>query len=122
MKPQKYCIRPLQENGKWQHKTEKEYLCVRDGAEWGFTSAEYKIAQAEGWEKQYQYLVGERKVYMAPSEAEKQGYERANKYPKVQSMADRIQFLSVGTAMNSYSSGGKNGQPLPIGIWHSIRR
>lgn len=75
-------IRPLQENGKWQHKTEKEYLCVRDGAEWGFTSAEYKIAQAEGWEKQYQYLVGERKVYMAPSEAEKQGYERANKYPK----------------------------------------
>lgn len=71
-------IRPLQENGKWQHKTEKEYLCVRDGAEWGFTSAEYKIAQAEGWEKQYQYLVGERKVYMAPSEAEKQGYERAN--------------------------------------------
>ena len=75
-------IRPLQENGKWQHKTEKEYLCVRDGAEWGFTSAEYKIAQAEVWEKQYQYLVGERKVYMAPSEAEKQGYERANKYPK----------------------------------------
>ena len=75
-------IRPLQENGKWQHKTEKEYLCVRDGAEWGFTSAEYKIAQAEVWEKQYQYLVGKRKVYMAPSEAEKQGYERANKYPK----------------------------------------
>ena len=75
-------VRPLNENGTWQYKTEKEYLCVRDGAEWGFTSAEYKIAQAEGWEKQYQYLVGERKVYMAPSEAEKQGYERANKYPK----------------------------------------
>ena len=48
-------IRPLQENGKWQHKTEKEYLCVRDGAEWGFTSAEYKIAQAEGWEKPVSY-------------------------------------------------------------------
>lgn len=75
-------VRPLQENGKWQHKTKKEYLCVRDGAERRFTSAEYKIAQAEGWEKQYQYLVGDRKVYMAPSEAEKQGYERANKYPK----------------------------------------
>lgn len=75
-------VRPLQENGKWQHKTKKEYLCVRDGAERRFTSAEYKIAQAEGWEKQYQYLVGDRKVYMAPSKAEKQGYERANKYPK----------------------------------------
>ena len=75
-------VRPLQENGKWQHKTEKEYLCVRNGKEQGFTSAEYKSAQAEGWEKQYQYKVGTKKVYMAPSEAEKHGYERANKYPK----------------------------------------
>ena len=75
-------VRPLKENGTWQHKTEKEYLCVKDGEEKGFTAAEYKTAQAEGWEKQYQYLVGEKKVYMAPSEAEMYGYERANKYPK----------------------------------------
>ena len=75
-------VRPLQENGKWQHKTEKEYLCVKDGEERGFTSAEYKAAQAEGWEKQYQYKVRGKKTYMAPSEAEKHGYERANKYPK----------------------------------------
>ena len=75
-------VRPLKENGTWQHKTEKEYLCVKDGEEKGFTAAEYKTAQAEGWEKQYQYLVGEKKVYMTPSEAEKQGYVRANKYPK----------------------------------------
>ena len=74
-------VRPLQENGKWQHKTEKEYLCVKDGEERGFTSAEYKAAQAEGWEKQYQYKVRGKKTYMAPSEAEKHGYERANKYP-----------------------------------------
>ena len=75
-------VRPLQENGKWQHKTEKEYLCVKDGEERGFTSAEYKAAQAEGWEKQYKYKVRGKKTYMAPSEAEKHGYERANKYPK----------------------------------------
>lgn len=75
-------VRPLKENGTWQHKTEKEYLCVKDGEEKGFTAAEFKAAQADGWEKQYQYLVGEKKVYMAPSEAELHGYERANKYPK----------------------------------------
>ena len=75
-------VRPLRENGTWQHKTEKEYLCVKDGEERGFTAAEFKTAQADGWEKQYQYLVGDKKVYMAPSEAEKHGYERANKYPK----------------------------------------
>lgn len=55
---------------------------MKDGEERGFTAAEFKTAQAEGWEKQYQYLVGDKKVYMAPSEAEKQGYVRANKYPK----------------------------------------
>ena len=75
-------VRPLDENGKWQYKTEKEYLCIKDGEERGFTAAEFKIAQADGWEKQYQYKVGKKKVYMTPSAAEAQGYERVNKYPK----------------------------------------
>ena len=75
-------VRPLNENGTWQHKTEKEYLCVRDGEERGFTAAEFKEAQKDGWEKQYQYKVGRKKEYMAPSVAEAQGLERTSKYPK----------------------------------------
>ena len=75
-------VRPLDENGKWQHKTEKEYLCVRNGVEKGFTAAEFKAAQSDGWEKQYQYKVGKKKVYMTTSEAMAQGYERISKYPK----------------------------------------
>ncbi|MCH5260226.1 MAG: MobA/MobL family protein [Lachnospiraceae bacterium] len=75
-------VRPLDEQGKWQYKTEKEYLCVRKGEERGFTSSEFKTAQADGWEKQYQYKVGKKKVYMPPSAAEAQGYERVSKYPK----------------------------------------
>lgn len=75
-------VRPLDEQGNWQYKTEKEYLCVRNGEERGFTAAEFKTAQADGWEKQYPYKVGRKKVYMPPSEAEKHGYERANKHPK----------------------------------------
>jgi hypothetical protein len=75
-------VRPLNPDGSWQYKTEKEYLCVRNGEERGFTAAEFKAAQAEGWEKQYQYKVGRKKVYLAPSEAEAKGYERASKYPK----------------------------------------
>ena len=73
-------VRPLDKNGKWQSKTEKEYLCVKNGEEKGFTSAEFKSAQADGWEKQYQYFVGKKKVYMLPSKAE--GLERVSKYPK----------------------------------------
>lgn len=75
-------VRPLDEKGKWQYKTEKEYLCVKDGEERGFTAAEFKQAQVDGWEKQYQYKVGKTKVYMAPSTSQAQGYERVSKYPK----------------------------------------
>lgn len=75
-------MRPLDEQGQWQYKTEKEYLCVKDGEERGFTAVEFKAAQKDGWEKQYPYKVGRKKVYMPPSEAEKHGYERASKHPK----------------------------------------
>ena len=75
-------VRPLNEDGTWQYKTEKEYLCVRNGEERGFTATEFKAAQADGWEKQYPYKVGRKKVYMPPSEAEKHGYERASKHAK----------------------------------------
>lgn len=75
-------VRPLTKDGKWQHKTEKEYLCIRNGEEQGFTAAEFKVVQGEGWKKQYQYKVGRKKVYMPPSVAEAQGLERVSKYPK----------------------------------------
>ena len=75
-------VRPLNENGTWQHKTEKEYLCVKNGEERGFTAAEFREAQADGWEKQYLYEVGKKKEYMTPSVAEAQGLERASKYAK----------------------------------------
>lgn len=75
-------VRPLDEQGRWQYKTQKEYLCIRDGEEMGFTAAEFKLAQAEGWEKQYQYRVDKKKEYMAPSAAQEQGLERVSKTPK----------------------------------------
>ena len=75
-------VRPLDEKGQWQYKTEKEYLCVRNGEERGFTTAEFLKAQKEGWEKQYPYKIGKKKVYMAPSAAEVRGLARADKHPK----------------------------------------
>ena len=75
-------VRPLDERGKWQYKTEKECLCMRNGEERGFTAAEFKSAQNDGWEKQYPYKVGKKKVYMTPSAAEAQELIRADKHPK----------------------------------------
>lgn len=75
-------VRPLDEKGKWQAKTQKEYLCKRDDEERGFTADEFKAVQVDGWEKQYQYFVGKKKAYMTPSEAKSQNLERVSKNPK----------------------------------------
>lgn len=75
-------MRPLNKDGTWQYKTEKEYLCMKDDEERGFTAAEYKSVQTEGWEKQYLYRVGRKNVYMTQSAADEHGYTRADKHPK----------------------------------------
>ena len=78
-----FTMRPLDENGKWQAKTQKEYLCKRGGEERGFTADEFKTAKTQGWEKQYMYQFGEKKQYLTPSEAEKiEGCIRTSKTPK----------------------------------------
>lgn len=73
-------VRPLNKNGSWQRKTEKEYLCRRGYEERSFTSSEFKAAETEGWEKQYLYQCGKEKGYLPPSQAE--GLERISKHPK----------------------------------------
>lgn len=73
-------VRPLNPDGTWQKKTEKEYLCVKGGEERGFTAVEFKAARNDGWEQQYQYNVNGKKEYLPPSQAE--GLQRVSKYPK----------------------------------------
>ena len=75
-------VRPLNEDGTWQYKTEKEYLCIKNGEEKGFTASEFREAQKEGWEKQYRYKSGKKKIYLTPSAAQEKGYERVDKHPK----------------------------------------
>lgn len=75
-------MRPLNEDGTWQYKSDKEYLCMKDGEERGFTAAEYKSAQSDGWEKQYLYRVGRKKVYITQTAAVEHGYARVDKHPK----------------------------------------
>ena len=53
--------RPLDGQGDCSSRP-KKYLCIRNGAERGFIAAEFKTAQADGWEKQHPYKIGRRKV------------------------------------------------------------
>ena len=112
-------VRPLDEQGHWQYKTEKEYLCMRNGEERGFTAAEFKAAQNERWEKQYPYKVGKKKVYMVPSEADAQGLARADKHPKAPATADRILSPSAGTVRSSLRHGRRYGQMCPTAVWNA---
>lgn len=78
-----FTVRPLDEHGKWQAKTQKEYLCKRGEEERGFTADEFKVVKTQGWEKQYMYQFGEKKEYLTPSEAEKiEVCVRTSKTPK----------------------------------------
>ena len=40
-------VRPLNENGTWQYKTEKEYLCIKDGEEKALLQAKHRQEEAE---------------------------------------------------------------------------
>ena len=111
-------VRPLDEQGKWQYKTEKEYLCMKNGEERGFTAAEFRTAQADGWEKQYPYKVGRKKVYMTPSAAETQGLVRLTSIPKAPAMAGRTPSPNAGTVRSSLWHGGRRGLTCLTAIWN----
>lgn len=43
-------VRPLDQAGHWQAKTQKEYLCRRGSDEQAFTAEEFLTAKQDGWE------------------------------------------------------------------------
>lgn len=105
-------VRPLNENGTWQYKTEKEYLCVKNGEEKGFTASEYKEAQKDGWEKQYRYKAGKKKSILLHPPLRSKAMNVLINIQKVPGMADKIPFLNNGIAMNNSVSGEQIGRIL----------
>ena len=75
-------MRPLDEKGRWQPKTQKEYLLIRDGIEKAFTAEESKAAMASGWEKQYMYSDGKKKVWKTRTEGAMEDLKPCGRSPK----------------------------------------
>ena len=77
-------VRPMDENGQWENKYEKEYLCKNaQGEERGFTGKELAVQPDGEWEKQMPYYKnGNAKgkpMYMTQTEAaNKPEYERVS--------------------------------------------
>lgn len=79
-------MRPIDENGKWENKSEKLYLCKNEsGEEKAFSSKELAKEENEKWKKQYYYSKGgsakEKKVYL--SEYEKENNTKYAEYEKI---------------------------------------
>lgn len=75
-------MRPLDEKGRWQAKTQIEYQCIRNGKQRGFTADEYKVKKEEGWEKQYKYRCNGKTVWMTATEGNLKKLERISRTPK----------------------------------------
>ena len=77
-------MRPLDAYGKWQSKTQKEYLCRKADEERGFTAQEFLQAKEDGWEKQYKYKNASGvSAWLTPTQAAREpGWERCSKQPK----------------------------------------
>lgn len=77
-------MRPLDAHGKWQGKTQKEYLCRKADEERGFTAQEFLQAKEDGWEKQFKYRnTAGVSAWLTPTQAAREpGWGRCSKRPK----------------------------------------
>lgn len=75
-------VRPMDENGVWEKKSEIEYICIKAGEEKGFTASEFQEAKEEGWEKQYRFADGKQKVWLTAEEGKARELERLSRSPK----------------------------------------
>lgn len=75
-------MRPMDSQGQWQSKSQKCYLCRKGNEEKSIPSSEFKEAEADGWRKQYQYLVGKKKIWLTEESAAKKDLKRVSKNPK----------------------------------------
>ncbi len=54
-------VRPLNENGTWQYKTEKEYLCIKDGKKKGLLLLNLKLLRNRDGKSNIAIKLGKRK-------------------------------------------------------------
>lgn len=75
-------MRPMDENGNWEAKSQKEYVCIKDGTEAAFTGNEFNVYKEEGWEKQYKYKIDGETKWLPKSIGDNLELERIDRSPK----------------------------------------
>lgn len=108
-------VRPIGAAGKWEAKSQIEYICKRGNEEKAFTASEYEKAKADGWRKEYKYKDGHgKKIWLTADEAGACSLERISKNPrttpygrkneKVQQWNSKEQILEWRKAWEDYAN------------------
>lgn len=74
-------MRPMDESGQWEPKSEKAYVCRKDNLQMNIPARFIAKAEEEGWKKLYYYYQGKKRVKMTADEAKEKELKRVNKYP-----------------------------------------
>ena len=100
-------MRPLDAHGKWQGKTQKEYLCRKADEERGFTAQEFLQAKEDGWEKQFKYRnTAGVSAWLTPTQAG--GAARSSR--KRRNLGVKTRCVRVGTTRSNCWIGEKRGR------------
>lgn len=83
-------MRPLNDRGEWQPKSQKCYLCRKLNEEKSIPAMDMKQAEIDGWRKQYQYRVGKKKIWLTEESAAKKELKRTSKNPKADCVLNPI--------------------------------
>lgn len=83
-------MRPLNLQGQWQPKSQKNYFCRKGNQEKSIPANDFKEAESDGWRKQYQYKVGKKKIWLTEESAAKKDLKRINNNPKAECVQNPI--------------------------------
>lgn len=94
--------RTIGADGKFEPKSQIEYICKRGNRTQAFTASEFPEAKEKGWEKQYRYIDPntQKKIWLTQLEAAAQGLDnssRTSKQPKTTPYGrknPKVQYLS----------------------------
>lgn len=109
-------IRVMDENGKFEPKSQIEYICKRGNSTKAFTANEFQSAKEKGWAKQYRYLnpATKKKVWLTQDEAMAQGFDnnnRTSKQPKTTPYGrknPKVQYLSDSKSLEQWRGSWEN--------------
>ena len=102
-------VQPLTKDGSWQHKTEREYLRVRNGEEQALRRWTSKQYRARAGRNSISIGLERKRSICRPQRLKHRGW---NEYPNIRkapSTGGRIPSPLAGTARSSLSSGGRHG-------------